>query len=116
MHQRNSQKTGGHAQSVAAALKAAGADKVSILAIARWLDMNDSRTRANREGGTSAYSQKCGVLGILNLSLPLFYRFESVPVTAAQKADRYNPAIKVRADWTGLSTSSQVVTHGEVET
>lgn len=37
--------SGGHAQSVAAALKNAGADKVSILAIARWLDMDDSRTR-----------------------------------------------------------------------
>lgn len=37
--------SGGHAQSVAAALKNAGANKVSILAIARWLDMDDPRTR-----------------------------------------------------------------------
>ena len=37
--------SGGHAQSVAAALKNAGAAKVSILAIARWLDMDDPRTR-----------------------------------------------------------------------
>jgi hypothetical protein len=37
--------SGGHAQSVAAALKKAGAAKVSILAIARWLDMDDPRTR-----------------------------------------------------------------------
>lgn len=36
---------GGHAQSVAASLKNAGADKVCILAIARWLDMDDPRTR-----------------------------------------------------------------------
>jgi predicted amidophosphoribosyltransferase len=36
--------SGGHAQSVAAAFKHAGADKVSILAIARWLDMGDPRT------------------------------------------------------------------------
>jgi hypothetical protein len=36
--------SGGHAQSVAVALKNAGADKVSILAIARWLDMDDPRT------------------------------------------------------------------------
>jgi hypothetical protein len=37
--------SGGHAQSVGAALKNAGAEKVSILAIARWLDMADPRTR-----------------------------------------------------------------------
>jgi hypothetical protein len=36
--------TGGHAQSVAMALKRAGAAKVSILAIGRWLDMDDQRT------------------------------------------------------------------------
>ena len=32
---------GGHAQSVAAALKSAGAGKVSILAVARWVDLTD---------------------------------------------------------------------------
>ena len=37
--------SGGHAQSAAAALKNAGAEKVSILAIARWLDLDDPRTR-----------------------------------------------------------------------
>jgi hypothetical protein len=37
--------SGGHAQSVAMALKRAGAAKVSILAIGRWLRMNDRRTK-----------------------------------------------------------------------
>lgn len=37
--------SGGHAQSVALALKRAGAAKVSILVIARWLDMRDYRTK-----------------------------------------------------------------------
>lgn len=36
---------GGHAQSVALALKQAGAGKVSILAVARWLNMDDERTK-----------------------------------------------------------------------
>lgn len=36
--------SGGHAQSVAMALKQAGAAAVSILAIARWLDLNKPRT------------------------------------------------------------------------
>lgn len=37
--------SGGHAQSVAVALKHAGAAAVSILAIARWLDMDKPRTQ-----------------------------------------------------------------------
>lgn len=37
--------SGGHAQSVGLALKQAGAGTVSILAIARWLDMDDNRTK-----------------------------------------------------------------------
>ncbi|MDQ1306583.1 MAG: hypothetical protein QG671_2415 [Actinomycetota bacterium] len=37
--------SGGHAQSVAAALKGAGAEKASILSIGRWLDMDDPETR-----------------------------------------------------------------------
>jgi hypothetical protein len=36
--------SGGHARSVAMALKQAGAAKVSILTVARWLDFNDPRT------------------------------------------------------------------------
>ena len=37
--------SGGHAQSVAMALKRAGAAKVSILTMGRWLDMTDRRTQ-----------------------------------------------------------------------
>lgn len=37
--------SGAHIQSVAAALKAAGAAKVSALTVARWLDLSDPRTK-----------------------------------------------------------------------
>lgn len=37
--------SGGHIQSVAAALKRGGAARVAALAVARWLDTNDSRTK-----------------------------------------------------------------------
>lgn len=37
--------SGGHAQSVAVALKQAGAGRVSILTMARWLDMSDELTK-----------------------------------------------------------------------
>ena len=37
--------TGGHIQSVAALLKQNGAAKVGALTVARWLDMNDPRTK-----------------------------------------------------------------------
>ena len=38
--------SGSHSQSVALALKRAGAAKVSILTVGRWLDLNDPRTRS----------------------------------------------------------------------
>jgi hypothetical protein len=77
--------SGGHAQSVAMALKRAGAAKVSILAIGRWLRMNDRRTKGvynrfirNRPYNADICPWTGGIVRVDRLSRPP-WRVELLP-------------------------------------